>query len=624
MRIRTFLFLIFCANVLFVSAQYDTTETINIGTTYITSPRTITRLDESGNTISIITKKQIESLPYQDVASVLNVVAGVDLRQRSVLGVQSDASIRGGSFDQILILVDGIRMSDPQTGHHQMNLPVPLASIERIEVIKGPMGRRYGLNALSGVINIITRKDIHIDEKHLTVEGILNSFYPSDSSNRMNRGIRANLRGGSKQINAWANLEFFGGEGSRYNTDFNSYKSIAGINAYNPSVDASISILGGAANNSFGASYFYAAPNDKEAIETVNTQFLNLSAEFLKSKKASISVNISNRWNYDHYVYIRQNPSIYQNKHSSTVQMQEVNYLLPIFKGELGLGVEARQESIESNNLGNHQRNFWGSYIDFSQRLWDVFYVSMGGYMMNSDVTGLKFYPGIEFSADLYKNWKLFGSMGTGQRVPTFTDLYYNGPNNLSNPLLLSEYAIGKELGIRNTQGDFSSHLSIYNTQTTNSIDWVKRDTSQTWMPQNYQEINFTGIEGGVSFRKEYFGRTFSLSWDFNTMQNSILVEDGWESKVNLNFVRVQSIVNANFEIFNNLFLNATWRSINRQQSSNTYSLIDVKISYQNSYFKRDYMIYFNSTNITNTQFEEINFIPNPPLGVFIGAKISI
>jgi len=624
MKIKHCIFLITASYSFSVFAQFDTTEAISLEPAFITSPRTHTRIDESGNSISVISRSQIENLPYQDVASVLNIVAGIDLRQRSAIGVQSDASVRGGSFDQVLVLIDGIRMSDPQTGHHQMNIPVPLNSIERIEIIKGPMGRRYGLNALAGVINIITRKQYNSSYKNFTVEGITNTFHPKDSSTRINNGIRANIEGGSDKIHAWANFEYFGGEGSRYNTDFNSYRSILGVNAFNKQTDASLSILGGSVNNKFGASYFYAAPNDKEAIETVNTQFLNLSCEFLKSRKSSLKVNFSNRWNFDHYVYIRQNPAIYQNKHSSKIQMQEINYLLPIFNGELGIGLEGRQESIESNNLGNHKRNFLGSYIDLSQRFWDIFYISLGGYAMNSDVTGFKFYPGVDFSAKVYGNWKIYGSMGTGQRVPTYTDLYYNGPNNLSNPLLLSEYSLGKEFGVRNNSGKFSSHLSIYNTQTQNSIDWVRKDSGQIWMPQNYQNITFTGIEGGIKFSDEFYGRKIDFSWDFNSMENSIVTEDGWESKAILNFLQLQSIAYLNLEIFEGFSLNTTWRAINRKQNSNTYSVIDVKLSYQNSFAERDYSFYMNATNIGNTHFEEINSIPLPPLGLYFGVKLSI
>jgi iron complex outermembrane receptor protein len=81
----------------------------------------------------------------------------MDIRRRGANGVQSDVSFRGSSFEQVLLLINGIRMNDSQTGHNSLNLPVDLGDVERIEVIKGPAARRFGQNAYAGAINIITK-----------------------------------------------------------------------------------------------------------------------------------------------------------------------------------------------------------------------------------------------------------------------------------------------------------------------------------------------------------------------------------------------------------------------------------------------------------------------------------
>ncbi|HBX87582.1 MAG TPA: vitamin B12 receptor, partial [Marinilabiliaceae bacterium] len=82
---------------------------------------------------------------------------GVDIRERGPLGMQADVSMRGGSFDQVMILLNGINISDPQTGHHGLNLPVDLESIERVEILRGPAARVYGPNAFDGAINFVTK-----------------------------------------------------------------------------------------------------------------------------------------------------------------------------------------------------------------------------------------------------------------------------------------------------------------------------------------------------------------------------------------------------------------------------------------------------------------------------------
>ncbi|MEL0335147.1 MAG: TonB-dependent receptor plug domain-containing protein, partial [Flavobacteriales bacterium] len=107
--------------------------------------------------ITILTAKEIQELPVVNINELLEYVAGVDMRQRGPLDVQGDLGVRGGTFDQTLVLVNGVRMNNPQTGHHNMNLPVPLAMIERIEVVHGGATSAQGIGAMTGVVNIILK-----------------------------------------------------------------------------------------------------------------------------------------------------------------------------------------------------------------------------------------------------------------------------------------------------------------------------------------------------------------------------------------------------------------------------------------------------------------------------------
>jgi vitamin B12 transporter len=106
--------------------------------------------------VTVIKKDEIAGLPVQSLQDLLEYVMSVDLRQRGPNGVQADISIRGGTFDQIMILLNGINYTDPHTGHHNLNIPVDLESIDRIEILEGPGSRVLGPNAFSGAINIIT------------------------------------------------------------------------------------------------------------------------------------------------------------------------------------------------------------------------------------------------------------------------------------------------------------------------------------------------------------------------------------------------------------------------------------------------------------------------------------
>ncbi len=129
-----------------------------------------------GRVITVISKKEIEALPVQSVDQLLDYIANVDVRQRGPLGVQSDVSIRGGSSDEVMILLNGINITDPQSGHHSLNLPIDFQSIERVEVLEGPGARIYGANAFSGAINFITGSE---DESSVKVTFFLGALWPA-------------------------------------------------------------------------------------------------------------------------------------------------------------------------------------------------------------------------------------------------------------------------------------------------------------------------------------------------------------------------------------------------------------------------------------------------------------
>ena len=148
------LFLVLCISIQsFAQEKVQELDSIIINSTRISIP-----FKKNSRTINIITAKDIKNSAATNVADLLQQVAGVDIRRRGTGGGQSDLYIRGGGFDQTLLLIDGIKMDDAQTGHHTMNAVLPIEVIERIEIIKGPAARIFGQNAFTGAINIVTKK----------------------------------------------------------------------------------------------------------------------------------------------------------------------------------------------------------------------------------------------------------------------------------------------------------------------------------------------------------------------------------------------------------------------------------------------------------------------------------
>ena len=150
--INLFLTVLYLISIFSIVSQESLDEVI------VSSPRLNTSFSENIKSLSIITAEEIENLPVSNLTDLLRTQAGIEIRSQGVEGSQADIYIRGGTFDQVLILIDGIRVDDPQTGHHTLNSAIPLEVIERIEIIKGPSARVYGHNALTGAINIVTKK----------------------------------------------------------------------------------------------------------------------------------------------------------------------------------------------------------------------------------------------------------------------------------------------------------------------------------------------------------------------------------------------------------------------------------------------------------------------------------
>ncbi len=117
---------------------------------------------EAARLITQITEEQIQALPIQTIADILQYLPGLDVRTRGANGVQADISMRGGTFDQVLVLLNGVSLGDCQTGHYALNIPISSAMIERIEVLQGTAVSMFG--AFSGAINIVTKSRVESGE----------------------------------------------------------------------------------------------------------------------------------------------------------------------------------------------------------------------------------------------------------------------------------------------------------------------------------------------------------------------------------------------------------------------------------------------------------------------------
>lgn len=572
--------------------------------------------------IQILDSRQIKTLPVKSTNELLAYVAGVDIRQRGPWGTQSDVSIDGSTFDQVLILINGVKMSDPQTGHHVLNIPIPIGMIDHIEVVRGPAARTYGVNALAGTINIVTKtpKENNVFAQAYSGSSFKNDTAVGDTYFNTGAQIAASLVG-KKQAHTIA-ASYDKGNGYRYNTGFEGtrlfYQNDIAINKKN-----TIQAMGGYINNSFGANAFYAAPVDVESTEKVETAIGSIKYIYKPSANVTISPRVSYRYNKDDYIFVRQNPSLYHNIHETNVVTAEVQSTIKLRKGTVGLGVEYRNEDINSTNLGKRDRNNLGIFAEYKRYFTEKLNGSIGVYANKNSDYDWEFFPGIDMGYTITKNVRLFANATMGQRLPTYTDLYYKGPTNIGNAQLESEYAQYVEVG-----GQYKSQLlfaraAFFYKRNTDFIDWVRTTNTDPWQPQNFQSVLTNGYTLSANYN---LGKAIGLSSDYkmNVTANYTYLNPEIDapatamSRYAINALRHQATASVRTLWFDKIQANVTGRYMYRI-NGNDYTLIDLRLGYQ----LKSFLIFTDINNILDTQYKESGAVPLPGSWFTLGVRLN-
>ena len=585
----------------------------------LSSPRI--EIESLQNSISVISisKEQINNSTATNVSELLQQIAGIDIRRRGVEGMQADLYIRGGSFDQTLLLIDGIKVEDPQTGHHTMNMTLPLEVIERIEITKGSAGRIYGQNAFTGAVNIITKKNI---KNNLSVELAGGSFDQKRGSLTVQRKL--------ENSNILFNYNRKESEGYRYNTDFNNDELF--IKSNFKIKDQKVSAIGAFNERKFGANGFYASPEAIDQYEETQASIIGLTTTF---KKDDLIIKPKLYWkrNQDMYVYLRQDPSVYRNLHISNKVGIEVNASTSNSIGNLGLGIDLSKVSLTSNNLGNRNRTMLNMFIEqqikFQNEKIDltpgiaITYFSDVSTRLNYQsnfFNNLFFYPGMDLGYRFKKNLKLYSNVGYTYRIPTYTDLFYSSPTTLGNENLKLEKALTKEIGLKYLKSNFNLSMSLYQRDASDIIDYVRNNEAEPWQANNIREITTNGFELNMSY-KFYLGafRPQSINIGYSNINDDLLETDFTFSRYALNSLKNQITATYMFQIRD--FISSTLTFKNSERLNNdSYTVVD----FRTSYIYDRFTISFILNNITDTEYSETNLVPMPGFNSLVGIKYSI
>ena len=591
--------------------------------------------------ISVIKREEIEASPAQSIQDLLEYVAGVDVRQRGLEGVQADVSIRGGTFDQTLILLNGINITDPQTGHHNFNLPISLEQVERIEVLEGPAARVYGPNAFSGAINIVS--------KQLDYQAIILNL-GGGSFGYLNADLSGSFKTG--KINHSLALNRKSSNGYIENTDF-EISNLFYTNQINCE-KGDLNIQFGISKKGFGSNSFY-TPKYPNQYEEIKTQFSSIKWESNKNLKLHFTPAIYWRRHQDRFELFRDNPAEWyktHNYHLTNVYGGNVNSWIQWDFGKSAFGAEFRSENILSNVLGetmdsplvvpgeiadftkSASRNTTSFFVEHSVYLnnWNLSAGLMSNFISGSDF-GVNVFPGIDASFNIKRALKIYSSFNTSMRMPTFTDLYYSGPTNIGNSELKPEKSSTFEGGIKFQKRWVQGHIGVFYRKGKDIIDWVKLHENEVWQAQNITQLISLGTEVQIQFNlQKQFGRPFPRKLMFSYFNNNLKKENlDYISNYVLDNLKHKLVGSINQAFTKNIeidikvsfqdregtytsFINNNWSN---ELEYKPFWIFDSKISYSLVNLK----VFVSANNIFNTSYYDIGNVVQP--GRWIKTGIS-
>ncbi|MBA3027687.1 MAG: TonB-dependent receptor [Desulfobacteraceae bacterium] len=561
----------------------------------------------AGHTLAVITRDEIESFPAKDLADLLNTVSGLDVRQRGFSGVQSDISIRGSSHEQVLVLLDGVNMSDAQTSHHNMDIPVNLDDIERIEILKGPGARIYGHNAMAGVINIITRvsrqplvsaRSATGSHDYYSLEGAVEGE-AAGFSNRLSVSRRATEGHlDQKPTGFQANTAAYRGQ----------------INHGDHDLGVSLAVT----DKSFGAYKFYTDvyPDQWENTHT----FLASANDRFKVFGADLEANIFFRRHEDDF-HILIGDTLNTNQHKNHASGFT---LLSRFESGLGLsalGCEAAIEDLKSSHLGDHDRKRHGLTFEHQLNTPVRLNLGFGTALMHYSDWGWQSWPGASLSLAITDHFNLFSSAEKSFRVPTYTELYYKTMANQGNPDLAPEKAWTYETGIRYQVPGFNARTSVFLRDSENAVDWTRSSKTDPWRVGNVAEITTTGFETGLDVYpgvlwNRFHGTFASLSYTYLDSNRNV---EGYESKYVLDYLVHQAKGQVSIHWLPQ-WTQAVVLRVEKRMRNDFYTVVDTRICRE----WRNFKVFMDITNLFNEHYISSGFAPQPGRWITIGFQTSV
>ncbi|MBR5688580.1 MAG: TonB-dependent receptor [Prevotella sp.] len=639
-------------------------------------------LEQAARMVTVLSREEIQSSPAQSINDLLKYAVGVDVRQRGPIGTQTDIAIRGGTSEQITILLNGINICDPQTGHNAFDFPVDVSDIERIEVLEGPAGRVYGTSSLVGAVNIVTKsltpnpspsgegsdyslcpQSSHCSQNsqcsqnsHLPnytnaqsfdirVEGGSFGYLSVGGRASVSRGVWSNLLSGSltrsdgylRSASGHLNSDYAGGKAfyqGMYDDDAMRLRWHAGLST-----------------KSFGSNTFYSAKFDEQYERTTKIY----TAVYGENKLGWFHFRPSVYWNrnIDRFELIRgSEEKVPFNYHCTDVFGVHLNSYFDWVGGRTAIGAEFRNEDIVSGNLGeplHSPKHISGTDRDYlyglnrsnlsfhleHNVLLDRMTLSAGFVAVKNTWNGMPFtfYPGVDMSYRVGNCWKIYASYNSSLRMPSFTELYYSVGGHKADKYLQPEEMRAVECGVKYTVAGVSAKACVFHHHLRNMIDWVLDPTAAepVWESVNRTRVNSIGTEIRADFdlrrllSSQQVLRKFQVAYCYINEDKQPLGQMQTQSK--LEYLRHQLTASLQAVFFDRMGMTVKYRLHDR---AGTYTTTAGEVLPYQAYGVVDvrlawdaprYSVYVEAANLLDKDYVDYGNVPQPGLWLTAGLK---
>ena len=610
----------------------------------VTGSRAPLTKSQAARMVTVLDRQQIAQAPVQSINDLLKYAVGVDVRQRGAIGAQTDVSIRGGNYEQITILLNGVNICDPQTGHNAFDFPVDISDIVRIEVLEGPAGRVYGTSSLVGAINIVTKTAL---PSTLHAEG--GSYGYAQVGGRVAFGGKTSH---SLSANYTRSDGYSRNKAGTLNADYKGGKAF--YQGQYEDDDVRLNWHAGMSVRDFGSNTFYGAKWDDQFEHTLKT-YTAITAE---NKQGRFKLKPTIYWNHqnDRFELFRDAPDIYPyNYHRTDVYGVNLNSHFDWALGRTAIGAELRNEDLVSGNLGeplSRTHHIHGTDRDYEYGLnrtnmsfvlehnilLERFTLSAGMVAVKNswNEMNMRVYPGIDASYRIGQNWKMYASYNTSLRMPSVTELYYSVGGHKADKHLKPEELAAVEGGVQYNTHLVDAKLSVYRHHCKNLIDWIRRsdDVDAPWESVNFTEVNATGVEATLALNLQEMMPAQhilkSLQVAYSYIDQDKVETDGIQSQYTLEYLRHKLVAQLQANLWKRLNANLSYRMQDRTGTYTNadgeitdykpYGIVDARLSWNTDSFT----LYVEANNLLDKTYVDFGHIAQPGRWWMAGFSIQL